>query len=69
MIEALDLLWQFACRSWQLWGALAFVLAPAGLAVVAVWDFADWHKRKDFESGVKDSQGQPERRHSNKPKA
>jgi hypothetical protein len=44
-------------------------MAPFGLAVVAVWDFADWHKRKDFESGVKDSKGQPERRHSNKPKA
>lgn len=44
MNECLDLLWQFACRSWQLWGALAFVLAPAGLLVVAAWDFADWLK-------------------------
>jgi len=42
MIEALEMIWQFGCRSWQLWGCLAFLFAPLFLAVVAVWDLADW---------------------------
>jgi hypothetical protein len=46
MIEVLDILWQFATRSWQLWGWIAFICAPVGFAVVAAWDFNDWRNSR-----------------------
>jgi|GEM_PF-3626804 len=46
MNEHLELIWRFAMHSWHMWGALAFVLAPFGLTVVAIWDFIDWKNRK-----------------------
>jgi hypothetical protein len=42
MIEVMDMMWALAVRSWQLWGCLAFMFVPFYLAVVAVWDLADW---------------------------
>ena len=45
MIEALDLILELGLRLWQLWG-VAFVILPFSLAVIAVWDFADWHKNR-----------------------
>ena len=45
MTEALDLLWQFVLRLWQLWG-VAFITLPFSLAVIAVWDFSEWHKNR-----------------------
>jgi hypothetical protein len=45
MIEALDLVWQFALRLWQLW-SVAFIALPLSLAVIAAWDFHDWRNRR-----------------------
>lgn len=44
MTESLDLVWQFAAHTWQLWGWLAFGIVPFSLLLFAVLDFADWRK-------------------------